>query len=93
MGRPQQIDRDALHRVLWSHVDRFGRLLVVNQEVAEYLCISPYHFSRILREGVQAGRWRVTSVGKNSRKTYEIKEPAIWEAERLAALRSLAGSG
>jgi hypothetical protein len=88
MGRPQQIDRDALHRVLWAHVDRFQRLLVVNQEVAEYLCISPYHFSRILREGVQAERWRVVSVGKNSRKTYEIRDPAVWAAEHDAALRS-----
>jgi CRP-like cAMP-binding protein len=85
MGRPQQIDRDALHRVLWAHTDRFQRLPIVNQEVAEYLCISPYHFSRILREGVQMERWRVVSVGKNSRKTYEIRDPAVWAAGRNGA--------
>lgn len=78
MGRPTQIDRDALHRVLWRRTDRFGRIQFVHQEMAESLRISTYHFSRIMKEGELLGRWTTVNVGKNSRKTYEVVDPAEW---------------
>lgn len=48
--------------------------------MADALLISPYHFSRIMNEGVRQGRWTPVKVGKNSKKTYEVTDPAVWAA-------------
>lgn len=85
MGRPQQIDRDALHRILWRRTDDEGRITFKGQEMAERLLVSTYHFSRILAEGAAAGRWRVVDVGKHSVKTYEVADPDVWAAQRQSA--------
>jgi len=78
MGRPQQIDRNALHRILWRRTDQFRRITFKGQEYAQALLISPYHFSRIMAEGELHGRWRTVKTGKHSIKTYEIADPEAW---------------
>lgn len=75
MGRNQQISRDAVHRILWRRCDRFGRITLKGQDYAASLNISTYHFSRILAEGVAAGRWDVAAVAKHSVKTYQVAPP------------------
>lgn len=78
MGRPQQIDRDALHRVLWRRCDTSHRITFKGQEYAASLLISTYHFSRIMAEGELHGRWSVAKVGRHSVKTYLVADPAHW---------------
>lgn len=83
MGRPQRIDRDALHRILWRRCDARGTIEFVGQEYAASLLISPYHFSRIMAEGERMGRWRVIRKKKHSVNVYEVVDPTMWaEAHR-----------
>lgn len=79
-GRPQEINRNTLHRILWRRVDARGRLRFKGQDMAESLGISTYHFSRIMAEGVEAGRWSVVKKGHHSVKTYQITDPKVWAA-------------
>ena len=76
MGRPKEIDRDALHRILWRRTDRRGAIKFVQNQMAAELGISPYHFCRIIAEMCEDGRLRQIAVGKHSVRTYLVKEPA-----------------
>lgn len=84
-GRPHQIPRDALHRVLWRRVDRFGRITFNQQDMAVNLEISEYHFSRIMQEGARHGRWSVVHVGQHHVNTYDVVDPDRWAALQAEA--------
>lgn len=91
MGRPQRIDRDALHRILWRRCRvaegaRTGQIEFVGQEYAASLLISPYHFSRIMAEGERMGRWTVIKKMKHSVNVYQVVDPAVWVAERNGSM-------
>lgn len=76
MGRPREIDRDALHRVMWRRTDRRGALKFVQNQLALELGISPYHFCRIIAEMCEEGRLRQIAVGKHNVRTYQVTDPA-----------------
>lgn len=78
MPRPQTIDRDALHRVLWRRTDRRGSLKFIQNQMASEIGVSPYHFNRILAEMEEVGRLKTIAIGKRSIKTYVITDPAKW---------------
>lgn len=81
MARPDRIDRDALHRLLWrSRNQRTGSVTFKNQEMADYTGISVYTFSRIMAEFQRDGRLRCVRTGRHSVKIYEVADPAAWES-------------
>lgn len=82
MGRPQTIDRDALHAYLWKRTDRRGALKLLANVLALEIGVSAYHFSRILAEMQEDGRLREVSRGKHNVRTYMVVDPDEWAAER-----------
>lgn len=90
MGRPQQIDRGALHRILYrrgtpvANRDNVRRITFKSQDVAGRTGIAIYHFSRILREFRDQGRIAVFKKGKHSITTYDVLDEDAWlNGERL----------
>lgn len=82
MGRPQSIDRDALHALLWKRADRRGAIKLLANVLALEIGVSAYHFSRILAELQEDGRLREVSRGKHNVRTYMVSDPDVWAAER-----------
>ncbi len=76
MSRPRQIDRDALHRVLWRRCDRRGSIKLVQNQMALELGITPSHFCRIIAEMTEQGIMRPIAAGKHNVRTYQVTEPA-----------------
>lgn len=85
MGRPREIDRDALHRVIWRRTDRRGAIKFVQNQLALELGISPYHFCRIIAEMCEEGRLRSIAVGKHNVRTYQVLDPAAWAGSLASA--------
>jgi CRP-like cAMP-binding protein len=85
MARAKEIDRDALHRVLWRRTDRRGALKFVQNQLALELGISAYHFSRIMAEFQEEGRVRQIAIGKHNVRTYTVSDPATWRELATAA--------
>lgn len=83
MGRPEEIDRDALHRVLWRSVDRFNRVTFKSEALADELLISAYHFSRIVTQMCKQGRLVELARKKSGIRTYEVIDPKVWRGERI----------
>lgn len=85
MGRPKEIDRDALHRVIWRRTDRRGAIKFVQNQLALELGISPYHFCRIVAEMCDEGRMRMIATGKHNVRTYQVSDPATWAGALTSA--------
>lgn len=75
MSRQREIDREALHRVLWRRCDRRGALKLVQNEMAMELGITPSWFSRIVAEFREQGIMTPIASGKHNVKTYRVTEP------------------
>lgn len=82
MGRPQSIDRDALHSLLARRADRRSSIKLLANELALEIGVSSYHFSRIIAEMQEDGRIRQVSISKHNIRTYMVMDPDTWQAQR-----------
>ncbi len=79
--RGQTVDRLALHQSLWSRSDRFGKIQILQTELAEELGIAKPTMSNIIGELVQEGRIKKVAARKRNVGVYMILDPAEFDHE------------
>lgn len=90
VGRPREIDREALHRLLWLRTDRRKTIKFKQSVLALEVGVSYAYFSRIVGEMVDQGRLELISIGFQHINTYRVTDPEVWTAQRL---QEMADSG
>jgi hypothetical protein len=81
VSRPTKLDRDKLHRWLYSQADpRTHRLQVVNTRLADLLGMRADHLGRIIKEMVGQGRLLKVSTERYRVASYFVVDPDVWAA-------------
>ncbi len=75
MGPTTEIDRDALHRLLWNRSNSRGRITFRVDQFSEDLGISKYTLSRIMVQFVREGRATKLTGLSSKGTTYRMADP------------------
>lgn len=76
------IDRDALHRALFSRTNRQGLIILHQRLFADEVGWSYGTVYRIIKEFIEEERMRLVSTGHLQVKTYQVVDPVVWEARK-----------
>lgn len=77
--RGQAVDRLALHQELWKRCDRFGKIQILQGELADELGITKPTMSNIIRDMSEEGRLKKVAAKKRNIGVYQIKDPAEFD--------------
>lgn len=77
--RGQAVDRLALHQTLWSRSDRFGKVQILQGDLAKELGITNPTMSNIIKAMSEEGRLKKVAARKRNIGVYQIKDPADFE--------------
>lgn len=69
------LDRDALHKFLFSKCLRGGKLLLNQKELAAEFGMAPTHLCRVVQEFLEDGRLKLLGIGYRNLKTYIVRPP------------------
>lgn len=75
-----QIDRDAIHRVLYRRADSHHRLRLHVPSLADELGVSYFNFTIVIREMAAQGRLKRIGGKDNGTKTYVVEDPGVFSA-------------
>jgi hypothetical protein len=94
MARPQQFDRNALHRLLWSRTDQRGLIKLKQADLAEELNIGKAWMSQLIHEFKSQGR--LVQLSAQPRRgggstMYRVTDPGFWTdpIQKEVPMRSL----
>jgi hypothetical protein len=75
-----EVDRDALHRLMWAEADSRGVLKLHQRTWARELAITHFTMSRIVHEFIDTGRLEKLGSSKTNVSSYIVADPAAWHA-------------
>ena len=78
------VDRDRLHALLFRRTNRFGKVKLIQKELAEEIGVNKFTMSRIMKEFLEDGRAKLLSRGKHDGNSYVIVDPEVWRSRSEA---------
>lgn len=74
-----RVDRDALHRFLWERANRYHRIKIHQQRLAEALDLTRGTVTRIIGEMSREGRLKKVEALPDNIGVYLIADPDTWK--------------
>lgn len=84
MGKGHPIDRDKLHAYLFRKTDRYGRLRLVQKNLAEDMGVAHETICRVIKRMCDEKRMKRLDSKKNNVGVYMVLDPEDWEKRQKA---------